>query len=617
MSEVFKTYKFGEITDIFAGGDLPDSFSTEKTDLLTIPVFSNGEKNNGLYGYTDIPKVTKPAVTISARGSKVGFAALRKQPFLPIVRLLSLIPYEDKLDVNFLFYNLKLNRLGGTGSGQPQITIPDISNRTISVPPLHTQQKIANVLSVLDSKIELNNRVNAELEAMAKTIYEYWFVQFDFPISKEQAKAMGKPKLEGKSYKVSGGKMVWSEELKREIPQCFKEDFLNTIARTGSGGTPKSTESSYYDGGKIPWINSGEVNQPFIVCAEKFITEEGLKNSSAKLFPKGTILMAMYGATAGKVSIIDIEASTNQAICAVMPNDQHFTWYIKFTLENLYKYLVNLSSGSARDNLSQDKIRGLRFAVPPENVLKTFHDIVNPMMLKVLANLKENLALSELRDWLLPMLMNGQVKIREAAEPKVMKQVLSESKPTNSYFYQTQLVAAIVNASKKHKITHGEMTLAKYTYLADKLYGVPTYFNYERLHLGPYPKEMKKIVNNKKFFKIQNNEVSVVPQEKEYNYQFQKQVEEAVAELASIFNQYKGQERSRQTELLATVCKAVEDIKSTDLEAVRESMKNWPIDLKTSKFKNKAEKFGEEETVHCLRAIRRMNWERTLLRNNK
>jgi type I restriction enzyme S subunit len=274
---------------------------------------------------------------------------------------------------------------------------------------------------------------------------------------------------------------------------------------------------------------------------------------------------------------------------------------------------VNLSSGSARDNLSQDKIRGLRFAVPPGNVLKKFYDIVNPMMLKVLANLKENLALSELRDWLLPMLMNGQVKIKEAAEPKVVKQVLSETKPTNSYFYQTQLVAAIVNASKKHKIAHGEMTLAKYTYLIDKLYGVPTYFNYERLHLGPYPKEMKRIVNNKKFFKIQNNEVSVVPQEKEYNYQFQKQVEEAVEELASIFNQYKGQERSHQTELLATVCKVVEDIKSTDLKQVRESMKNWPIDLKTSKFKNKAEKFGEKETKECLQIIQE-RWINHLIR---
>ena len=138
MSKVFNTYKLCEITNILAGGDLPDSFSNEKTELLNIPVYSNGEKNNGLYGYTDIPKVTEPAVTISARGSKVGFAAIRTEPFFPIVRLLSLIPYQDKLDVKFLFYNLKLNRQSGIGSGQPQITIPDISNRTISVPDLQT-----------------------------------------------------------------------------------------------------------------------------------------------------------------------------------------------------------------------------------------------------------------------------------------------------------------------------------------------------------------------------------------------------------------------------------------------------------------------------------------------
>jgi len=163
MSNAFKTYKLSELATILAGGDLPDSYSTEKTNLLKIPVYSNGEKENGLYGYTDIPKITEPAVTISARGSKVGFAAIRKEPFLPIVRLISLIPHREILDVNFLFYNLKQNRQIGTGSGQPQITIPDISNRTISVPSLSTQQKIASVLSALDNKIELNNKINDNL----------------------------------------------------------------------------------------------------------------------------------------------------------------------------------------------------------------------------------------------------------------------------------------------------------------------------------------------------------------------------------------------------------------------------------------------------------------------
>ena len=112
----------------------------------------------------------------------------------------------------------------------------------------------------------------------------------------------------------------------------------------------------YYVNGNIPWINSGELNSPFIISTENFITNEGMNNSSAKLFPKNSILIAMYGATAGKVSFLKMEATTNQAICALMPMKKVYTYYIKYSLEGLYDYLANLSSGSARDNLSQEKI---------------------------------------------------------------------------------------------------------------------------------------------------------------------------------------------------------------------------------------------------------------------
>jgi type I restriction enzyme, S subunit len=270
MGKDFKKYRLIELASILAGGDLPESFSTEKTELYNIPVYSNGEKNNGLYGYTNIPKVTEPAVTISARGSKVGFAAIRKQPFFPIVRLLSLIPHKDRLDVNFLFYNLKLNRQNGTGSGQPQITIPDISNRTISVPPLFLQQKIAAVLSTLDSKIELNNKINAELEAMAKTIYDYWFVQFDFPDEK------------GSPYKSSGGKMVWSEELKRVIPEGWVIKKLGEYASIKKGTliTQKTADAT----GNIKVVSAG--------------LDFSYYHSESN-YPENTITVSASGASAG------------------------------------------------------------------------------------------------------------------------------------------------------------------------------------------------------------------------------------------------------------------------------------------------------------------------------
>lgn len=399
MNSQLSTYQLGKVAKVIAGGDKPKVFSLIKEESINIPVFANAEKNNGLLGYTNSPKIIEPAVTVAARGSNVGFVAIRKEPFFPVVRLLSLIPDKDSLDVDYLFYHLKQNRKTGTGSGQPQITVPDLSSQTITLPKIHIQKKLVKVLSILDKKIELNNRINSELEAMAKTLYDYWFVQFDFPDE------------DGKPYKTSGGKMVYNEVLKREIPEGWEVKKLSEIALTGSGGTPLKSKQEFYDNGTIPWINSGELNAQFIVSANKFITELGLEKSSAQLLPKNTILMAMYGATAGKVSFINFPATTNQAVCSINPLDEKMNVYLKFTLERLYLYLINLSSGSARDNLSQDKVKKLDVIIPTSNLLSHFHTLTDSRMELILTNLKENEMLSSLRDWLLPMLMNGQVTV--------------------------------------------------------------------------------------------------------------------------------------------------------------------------------------------------------------
>ena len=333
---------------------------------------------------------------------------------------------EKKAYYEYVYYFLttQYHQLRNLSAGvRKNLNSNDIKNFEVRLPEnIQTQKSIAKVLSDLDAKIELNNKINRELEAMAKTLYDYWFVQFDFPFDFAQ----GKPNEQGKPYKSSGGTMVFNEELKRKIPEGWEVNKIKDFSETGSGGTPLKSKNEFYDGGNIPWINSGEVNKPFIVSAKKYITEEGLNNSSAKIFKKGTILMAMYGATAGKVSFMDIEACTNQAICAINPKDDYYRTFIKLGLEDLYKYLVNLSSGSARDNLSQDKIRELKFVIPNNNLIEKFDKNVNSSMKKILVNMKQNQQLTALRNWLLPMLMNGQVtvggveeKLNMAAEPLV------------------------------------------------------------------------------------------------------------------------------------------------------------------------------------------------------
>ena len=373
-------FKANPLKDRFYSGDYPKEYLCSKGDL----VVAMTEQAAGLLGSTAIV----PEDNRYLHNQRIG-----------------LISCNESLNKDFAYYLFMTQsvrqQISRSASGtKVKHTSPEkIYDVQVDIPKIQTQKNIAFFLSSLDKKIQINNQINQELEAMAKTLYDYWFVQFDFPDQN------------GKPYKSSGGKMVYHPELKREIPEGWGVAKVEDIAQTGSGGTPKSTNVSYYSNGEIPWINSGELEQTVITSTSNFITEEGLNNSSAKLFPSGTILVAMYGATAGKVSFLTFEASTNQAICAIMLNDIRMRYYLKNVIEDLYQYLVKLSTGSARDNLSQDMIKNIKVVIPSNDILDRFYDFSNNIIKEITKKQQENEQLTQLRDWLLPMLMNGQVKV--------------------------------------------------------------------------------------------------------------------------------------------------------------------------------------------------------------
>ena len=262
-----------------------------------------------------------------------------------------------------------------------------------------SEENIGRFFLKLDSKIHLNEQINQNLEAMAKQLYDYWFVQFDFPDEN------------GRPYKASGGKMVWNDKLKREIPEGWNTAFVKDIAATYSGGTPKSTNAKYYDNGKIPWINSGELNSSIITKTTNYITESGLNNSSAKLYPCNSILVAMYGATAGKVSLLTFEACSNQAVCGVMPIIDEMLFYVYLYISSLYNHFITLSTGSARDNISQDTIKNILLPLPTNKIAKEFNKRIRCLYQMMINNCQEMDILTKQRDELLPLLMNGQVSV--------------------------------------------------------------------------------------------------------------------------------------------------------------------------------------------------------------
>lgn len=394
MKMELRKYKLGDVLELQRGFDLSSS-QMKNGDVAVVG-------SNGIIGYHNLPRGNTPCITIGRSGS-VGKVHYYTQKTWAHNTTLFVKDFKEN-DPKYLYYflkNLHLDEIFGKSSS----VVPSLDRKIVHalVVPFYKdvciQKSISSVLSNIDSKIELNRAINDNLEKIAKQLYDYWFVQFDFPDEN------------GRPYKSSGGAMVWNEKLKREIPQGWSTAKIKDIAQTYSGGTPTSTKSDYYIGGNIPWINSGELNSPIITSTPNYITEKGLNNSSAKLYPLYSILVALYGATAGKVSLLSFEACSNQAVCGIIPNDGDMTTYIRYYLISLYEHFITLSSGSARDNISQDTIKNTILPIPTQDVLTKYSDVTKPIIEEMIENQKGLENLIKLRDELLPLLMNGQASV--------------------------------------------------------------------------------------------------------------------------------------------------------------------------------------------------------------
>ena len=297
-----------------------------------------------------------------------------------------------------------------SGSAQPQLPIGSLRNIVIPLFDLPHQLKIAAVVSTLDAKIELNNQINAELEGVAKLLYDYWFVQFDFPITADQAAAMGKPKLEGKPYRASGGKMVYNEKLKREIPDGWADGNILALSDIGGGATPSKKVPDFW-GGEVPFFTPTDAkSEPFCLDTEDHLSNLGLKNNSTRLYPKGTLFITARGSV-GKAMIISKEMAMNQSCYALSPHDGVGSAFLYFHTLSLMDYLHAKSSGSVFNSIVTNDINFTPAVVPAPQQLVTFDKVTEPMFESILNHQEQNQELSKLRDWLLPMLMNGQVTV--------------------------------------------------------------------------------------------------------------------------------------------------------------------------------------------------------------
>lgn len=314
------------------------------------------------------------------------------EDYVVSTKLMVLRNNSKSLDTDYLYHFLTYegtinylqkraeNRIGSF----PQITFDVLKTLQIWLPDLPTQKSIAKVLSDLDAKIELNNKINRELEAMAKTLYDYWFVQFDFP------------NAEGKPYKSSGGKMVYNQELKREIPEGWEVKKLGDYAAIKKGTL--ITENTADSTGNVKVVSAG-------IDFSYFHSEAN--------YLANTITISASGANAGFINfwrepIFACDCTT------VRGKNTADTLQILGFLKMRQEYLYKQAKGSAQPHVYPKDIEGLLIPISPIEIIEQYGRIVVPHNDRIANNLKQNQHLTALRDWLLPMLMNGQVTVRQA-----------------------------------------------------------------------------------------------------------------------------------------------------------------------------------------------------------
>lgn len=266
------------------------------------------------------------------------------------------------------------------------------------LPEYDEQVKAGDFLYLLNQKIECNSRINTELEAMAKTLYDFWFVQFDFP------DANGKP------YKSSGGKMEYSAVLKREIPAGWKDLNILAVADVLGGGTPTKKNLEYWNG-NIPFFTPTDADGTiFKFSTADNITDKGLKGSSTRLFSKNTVFITARGSV-GRLVLAGVDMAMNQSCYALRAKPGVSHAFLFFLAKELIHHLHVKSTGSVFDSIVSSDIELTKLAIPNGAAIEKFSAIAEPAFEQIANNTKQNQQLAQLRDWLLPMLMNGQVKV--------------------------------------------------------------------------------------------------------------------------------------------------------------------------------------------------------------
>lgn len=388
-----KIVKLHELIEIKNGKDY------KYLETGDVPVYGSG----GLMTYVNNFLYEGESILLPRKGTLDNIMYVN-QKFWTVDTMYWSIIDASKVYPKYLFCYLSLLDLSSKNSGStlPSMTFDSYYDIPIKIIDYKLQKRIGDFYFKLTNKIELNNKINAELEAIAKTLYDYWFLQFEFPNE------------EGKPYKSSGGKMVWNEELKREIPEGWEVVQFRDLCNVKRGASPRPIDAYMDKSCKgMPWIKISDATSsesPFMTQIKEYIIPEGVSKS---VHIKPNTLIVSNSATPGIPKFVQLDACVHDGWLVLDDYVEYLRYYLFYVIKMVRNNLLNVASGSIFKNLKTDYLKEYACLKPQEEMLKKFHKQIAPLMEKILETQKENQELIALRDFLLPLLMNGQVGFKE------------------------------------------------------------------------------------------------------------------------------------------------------------------------------------------------------------
>lgn len=381
MSE-WKTYRLGDLCSrIKSGKGIPAS---EVSTTGEYPVIGG----NGIRGYTNTSNFNGVCAVVGRQGAYCGNVRFFSGEAYMTEHAVVIVGNE-LADTRYLAYLLSIMQLGhlSAQSAQPGLSVQTLSKLSINIPDISTQRRIAGILGSLDDKIELNRRINANLEAQAQLLFRSWFVDFE---------------------PFRDGPFVDSELGK--IPQGWKVGNYTDIVEIKGGGTPKTGIQEYWNG-TIPFFSPKDVGAScFVLDTEKHITAKGLENCNSSLFQTNTVFITARG-TVGKVVMTGTEMAMNQTNYALLGKQNISQYYVYHITLQLVARLLKKANGAVFNAITTRDFTSEQIIIPPFSTIRQFSDVVKPIYENILLNDVQSNRLSALRDTLLPKLMAGEIKI--------------------------------------------------------------------------------------------------------------------------------------------------------------------------------------------------------------